>query len=181
MHEYHLCFNRYAWFCMLQYWIHSFVLHIIFIDFSIQMHTINAILFYILIIFHIFLLMLNLVSRSQQSIVDDSNESAVADSKRKSRTKKSKDAIENGNYCIDFSCIFYYFFSKQVCDCVTCTGLVLPLLTLRYYFLCALFNLLQTMLVSIKMLMILMMLQVVRVQARYDHAKWYWNVKISTI
>lgn len=81
----------------------QFVAYWIFIHFfSIQMHAINAILFYILIIFHIYLMILsnqnilfsNLVTRLQRA--DSSH------SKKGSQSKTSKVVRDNGNYCIDF-------------------------------------------------------------------------------
>ena len=71
------------------------------------MHAIDAILFCILIIFLICLLIFsnknilfpNLVTRSQRQTGDESNENAAAVPKKRSQSKKLKDAGENGNYC----------------------------------------------------------------------------------
>lgn len=92
---------------------HPFVLYFILIDFLAQMHSVTAILFSILVFFVICLLIFsnknlfssNLVTRSQQPVVDDGNENAVAVPKKtRSRSKKQKNN-ENGNYFGKLFCI----------------------------------------------------------------------------
>lgn len=106
-------------------------------NFCIQMNTIDTILFYISLIFHIFLFILwdnqifplNLVTRSQQSSGDGS---AEENTKKRSRSKKPKADNEDGNYCADFFCpsrhnIFLLPFFKNNCM-PPCIGLAVPLL-----------------------------------------------------